>query len=59
MLTQITIANANALTSSMDKCAADLLSDLLALDPAKRLTAEEALEHRWFHVDPAPATPHE
>jgi serine/threonine protein kinase len=32
--------------------AADLIQKLLALDPAKRLTAGEALDHEWFRMEP-------
>lgn len=32
----------------------DLLSKLLTYDPAKRITAEEALNHRWFQEVPLP-----
>ncbi|GJQ95254.1 cyclin-dependent kinase G-2-like protein [Tanacetum coccineum] len=33
----------------------DLLSRLLTYDPAKRITAEEALNHGWFREYPLPA----
>ena len=33
-----------------------LLMKLLTLDPEQRLTAEEALDDIWFHVNPLPAT---
>ncbi|KAI9892910.1 MAG: TFIIH complex serine/threonine-protein kinase subunit kin28 [Vezdaea aestivalis] len=32
----------------------DLLMSTLALDPRKRPTATQFLEHRWWHVDPRP-----
>lgn len=32
----------------------DLLNSLLTLDPEKRLTVEEALNHGWFHEVPLP-----
>ena len=35
----------------------DLLSALLRYDPAKRITASEALEHEWFKEKPLPVTP--
>lgn len=36
---------------------ADLIDKLLVLDPCKRLTAGEALEHPWFWTKPYPADP--
>ena len=39
----------------MDRSGADLMAKLLALDPKKRLTAGEALEHPWFWISPMPA----
>lgn len=36
---------------------ADLIDRLLVLDPRKRLTAEGALAHKWFDVEPLPADP--
>lgn len=35
----------------------DLLNKLLTYDPAKRLTAAEALNHPWFHTSPPPKDP--
>ncbi|KII94569.1 hypothetical protein PLICRDRAFT_184140 [Plicaturopsis crispa FD-325 SS-3] len=32
----------------------DLLKQLFAYDPDNRLTAKEALSHKWFHEDPKP-----
>ncbi|KAK4054262.1 serine/threonine protein kinase, CMGC, CDC2/CDK sub [Microbotryomycetes sp. JL201] len=34
-----------------------LIEQLLELNPAKRLTAREALDHEWFWVDPLPCDP--
>ncbi|KAL1409514.1 serine/threonine protein kinase, CMGC, CDC2/CDK subfamily [Vanrija albida] len=36
----------------MDRAGADLLIKLLLLNPAKRLTASEALDHVWFWTGP-------
>lgn len=36
---------------------ADLIDRLLVLDPCKRMTAAEALEHEWFWTKPYPADP--
>ncbi|CAO1628406.1 unnamed protein product [Parajaminaea phylloscopi] len=36
---------------------ADLIDKLLVLDPRQRLTAEGALSHKWFDVEPLPADP--
>lgn len=35
----------------------DLLKGLLTLDPAKRLTATQALQHEYFNTLPAPCPP--
>jgi cyclin-dependent kinase 7 len=32
----------------------DLLVRTVALDPKKRITAREMLEHRWWRTDPKP-----
>ncbi|XP_020571931.1 cyclin-dependent kinase G-2-like isoform X2 [Phalaenopsis equestris] len=34
----------------------NLLTKLLAYDPEKRITAEDALNHPWFHESPLPTT---
>jgi cell division cycle 2-like protein len=41
----------------LDSNGYDLLRGLLALDPARRLTARAALGHRYFSEGVAPATP--
>lgn len=34
----------------------DLLSRMLEMNPARRITAEEALKHKWFMEAPRPVT---
>lgn len=34
---------------------ANLLKELFAYDPDRRLTAGEALQHKWFAEDPLPS----
>ena len=42
---------------SAGKEGVDLLSEMLALDPRKRISAKGCLEHPWFRVDPKPTRP--
>jgi len=39
----------------MDRPGAELMAKLLTLDPRKRITADEALDHPWFWIPPMPA----
>ena len=41
----------------VDKVAMDLLDKMLTLDPNKRITAEDSLNHEYFKVDPQPCNP--
>lgn len=43
----------------LDKRAQELLNALLAMDPAKRITAKAALDHDYFWEAPFPAKPEE
>jgi cell division cycle 2-like len=40
----------------LDDVGFDLLSRLLTFDPSKRISAEEALAHKWFTTAPRPQT---
>ncbi len=37
-----------------DAGAVDLLSRMMVLDPQRRMSAEEALQHKWFTQEPPP-----
>lgn len=39
----------------MERGGADLMMQLLRLDPLKRLNANDALDHPWFWMAPKPA----
>ena len=39
------------LKSQMDPDALDLLSKMLAMDPSKRISAKEALDHVYFNIN--------
>lgn len=43
----------------VDPLAAELIDQLLAMDPKKRLTASEALTHPYFTSEPLPCQPSE
>jgi len=45
------------LGSRLTNTGADLLSSLLTLDPTKRISAQEALQHAYFKEDPQPKHP--
>ncbi len=42
--------------SNLSKEGVDLLEKMLALDPNKRISAREALEHPFFQVEPLPCS---
>jgi len=42
---------------ALTKDALDLLSKLMCLDPSKRITAAEALQHPYFYSNPEPTIP--
>jgi len=44
---------------NLEPMAKDLLRKLLAMDPEKRITADDALDHEYFWSEPVPATPAE
>lgn len=51
-------ANASIVLCSLDDASfGDFLDKMLALDPKKRLSAEDALDHDWFWSDPLPTEP--
>jgi serine/threonine protein kinase len=37
---------------------ADLIDKILVLDPKRRFTANDALDHDWFWSEPFPTEPH-
>jgi len=41
----------------LDPMAKDLLRKLLMMDPEKRISADDALDHEYFWTEPLPATP--
>lgn len=43
--------------AGLEPHAKDLLRKLLAMDPDKRVSADDALDHEYFWTDPQPATP--
>lgn len=44
-------------TTSVSDAGLELLRGMLALDPAQRISAADALGHRWFAESPPPADP--
>jgi serine/threonine protein kinase len=49
------LSGENGTDDSMERGGADLMMQLLRLDPIKRLTANDALDHPWFWTTPRPA----
>merc|ERR1719421_1577750 len=43
--------------AGLEPMAKDLLRKLLMMDPEKRISADDALDHEYFWTDPVPATP--
>ena len=43
----------------IDEAAVDLIDRMLVMDPKKRISAKEALEHEYFTCDPLPCLPGE
>lgn len=47
------------LINNMDDYAIDLIEKMLSLDPGKRITAQQALEHPYLTTNPLPCNPSE
>ena len=45
--------------SSLDDITFDLIDRMLSLDPTKRISAEDALNHAYFATEPLPCEPDE
>lgn len=43
--------------AGLEPMAKDLLRKLLMMDPERRITADDALDHEYFWTEPVPATP--
>lgn len=46
-------------SKKLDRVAVDLIDKMLVMDPKKRITAQQALEHEYFKCEPLPCLPSE
>ena len=59
MLVVVVFTHAHVVTHSFKKEALDLVDALLTMDPTKRMSAKDALDHDYFWTDPMPCNPSE